>query len=64
MKFICAFYTVLTFPNFLQRESMTTIVRKTLKILKYKFKFQNANLVISRLNEWVTGGGVARATVC
>ena len=32
---------------------------KTLKILKYKIKLKNVNLVISKLNEWVGRGGVA-----
>lgn len=60
MKFICAFYTVLYISKFsTKRKYDYNSGGKTLKILKYKFKFQNANLVISKLNEWVGRGGVA-----
>lgn len=60
MKFICAFYTVLYISKFsTKRKYDYNSGGKTLKILKYKIKFQNANLVISKLHEWVGRGGAA-----
>ena len=60
MKFICAFYIVLYISKFsTKRKHDYNSGGKTLKILKYKIKLKNVNLVISKLNEWVGRGGVA-----